>query len=147
MPDVVKLPVEDSFSSQYPDLAPVAQKIHRLTDMPYLNPAHYSLLLKEIAREVNEAGYQMTRTSRTVRDRCIERGAPIARSHVNFVLTGLYYMGHRLGARQKESAKLLGEVLVENTYNLCRTAQFELTAEEQDLVRRWLLSEISEDTP
>ena len=142
---VVKLPVEDSHFSQYPDLAPLALKIHRLTDMPYLNPVQYALLFTEIAREVNEHGYQMTRTSRTVRDRCIERGAPIARSHVNFILTGLSYVGHRIGDGQPETAEEIGRDMVRNTINLCHTAQFELSEDEKKLVEIWLLSKINRE--
>lgn len=140
---VVKPPVQDVFLEGYPDLAPLARKIHQLTDMPYLMPEHYALLFREIAREVNERGYQMTRTSRTVRDRCIERGAPIARSHVNFVLTGLSYVGHRIGDNGKpEEPEELARLMVKNTINLCDTAQFELSPEEKELVEKWLVSGI-----
>jgi hypothetical protein len=96
--EVVVEPANQDAFAAYPNLAPLAKKIHRLTDTPYLIPEHYAILFNEIAREVNERGYKMTRTSRAVRDQCIEHGAPIARSHVNFVLTGLYYIGYRLGA-------------------------------------------------
>ena len=133
----------DIFSDQYPELAPLARKIHRLTDMPYLTPDHYALLFKEIAREVNERGYQMTRTSRTVRDRCIEYGAPIARSHVNFVLTGISHVGHRFGETgESERPQELAKILVKNTFNLCDTAQVELSDVERKLVETWLLSKV-----
>jgi len=141
----IEKPVEDLFAVQYPKLAPLAQKIHQLTDMPYLVPDYYAMMLREITREVNERGYRMTQTSRTVRDRCIERGAPIARSHVNFALTGLYYAGYRLGSHKPETAQKLGEAMVENTFNLCRAAQFELNEKDQELVKEWLLSKIGEE--
>ncbi len=143
--EVIQKPLEDSFAAQYPELAPLAQKIHQLTDMPYLIPEYYGMLFREIAREVNERGYQMTQTSRTVRDRCIERGAPIARSHVNFMLTGLYYAGYRLGSHKPEVPAKLGEVMVENTVNLCRAAQFELSEHEREQVREWLLSKVDDE--
>jgi hypothetical protein len=136
----------DEFSNLYPDIAPLAQKIHRLTDMPYLTPRNYAILFEEIAREVNLREYQMTRTSRTVRDQCLERGAPIARSHVNFVLTGLNYIGHHFNSAEQTSAWELGEKMIENTVKLCRTAQFELNPEELDLVKRWLVSKIDHRT-
>ncbi len=143
--EAIQKPLEDTFAVRYPELSPLAQKIHQLTDMPYLMPEYYGLLFREIAREVNERGYQMTQTSRTVRDRCIERGAPIARSHVNFMLTGLYYAGYRLGSHKPEDPVKLGEVMVENTFNVCRAAQFELSEPEREQVREWLLKEIGEE--
>ena len=142
---VVEPATQDVFTLEYPELAPLAEKIHRLTDMPYLLPEHYGLLFREIAREVNERGYQMTRTSRTVRDRCIERGAPVARSHVNFILTGLYFIGYRLVGEGNEDPQQLGEKMVENTIQLCQTAQFILSSEETQQVRQWLLSRITDE--
>lgn len=133
-------PVADVFMEQYPQVAELAKKIHKLTDMPYLPFRHYGLMFREISREINERGYQMSVTSRTVRDRCIERGAPIARSHVNFVLTGLSYVGYSLDAGRADPPMELGEKIVKNTINLCRAAQFELNEEERELLKTWLLS-------
>jgi hypothetical protein len=127
----------DQFAERYPALAELAQKVHRLTDTPYLLPEHYALLLRELAREINENGYQMTRTSKTVRDRCVERGAPIARSHVNFVLIGLSYAGHRFDGKEQKPEHL-GEVLVANTLNLCHAAQMNLTEAEVSQIRAWV---------
>lgn len=135
----------DPFIEKYPDMVHLANKIHQITDMPYLLPEHYGLLFGEIAREVNERGYQMAQTSRTVRDRCIERGAPISRSHVNFVLTGLYHAGYQLGVNGPENAENLGAILVENTYSLCRAAQYELSEEEREKVKQWLLSGLEQE--
>jgi hypothetical protein len=133
----------DAFSLRHGDLAPLAQKVHQLTDTPYLIPEHYALLLRELAREINERGYQMTRTSKTVRDRCVERGVPVARSHVNFVLVGIGYTGHRFGHEQQEDAPRLGEALVQNTINLCRTAQFYPSDDEVVQIRRWILGSLT----
>lgn len=132
------LPAVDHFEARHPELAPLARKIHKLTDTPYLMPEHYALLLQELAREINEGGYHLTRVSKTVRDRCVEKGAPVARSHVNFVLIGIGYTGYRFG-KDTESPLRLGEALVQNIKNLCRTAQLELTDVEQELVRDWVM--------
>lgn len=127
----------DQFAANYPALADLAQKVHRLTDTPYLLPEHYALLLRELAREINEHGYQMTRTSKTVRDRCVERGAPIARSHINFVLIGLSYAGHRFD-KPDQRAEQMGEILLANTLNLCHAAQMNLSDEETQQIRLWI---------
>lgn len=136
-------PADEPFLELYPKIAPLAQKIHRFTETPLLLPEHYALILQEISREVNERGYQMTRTSKTVRDRCVERGAPIARSHVNFVLTGLYYTGYRFSADGSETPEKLGEALVQNTLNLCTAAQFVLSEDDIALVREWITGKLS----
>ncbi|MDZ7268215.1 MAG: NYN domain-containing protein [candidate division KSB1 bacterium] len=129
----------DHFAQRHPELAELARKVHRLTETPYLMPEHYALLFHELAREINDNGYQMTRTSKTVRDRCVEKGAPVARSHVNFVLIGIGHTGHRFGGPQPEDPVQLGEKLVENTLDLCRTAQLSLNEEEVARIRAWLM--------
>ena len=134
----------DPFHAKYPDIAPLARRISNLTEAPYLMPEHYALLFRELAREVNEAGYQMTRTSKTVRDRCVERGAPIARSHVNYILVGINYSGHRLGANPPENPRILAEKVVENTINYSRTAQIELNTSDEAIIRRWIIGGLDE---
>ena len=136
----------DNFSLRYPDLAPLARKVCQLTDTPYLMPEHYALLLRELAREINEKGYQMSRTSKATRDHCVERGAPVARSHVNFVLVGIGYAGHRLGQGLPESPIRLGDALLRNTINLCQSAQLNLTGEETSQIREWIVGALPEET-
>ncbi len=128
----------DTFAIQYPDIAPLARRIHQLTDTPYLTPENYALVFQELAREVTENGYQMTRVSRTVRDRCVERGASIARATVNFVLIGIYYSGYRFGHEAPEDPAELAAAFVQNTINLCGTAQLELTDDDLALLHRWI---------
>jgi hypothetical protein len=135
---------DDKFAAQYPDLAPLAQKINRITDAPYLMPEQYAILLEEIARAVSEEGYNLTKTSKTVRDRCVEKGAPVARSHVNFALIGISYAGHRFGRKGGENPRELGERLVTNILNLCNSNQLPISKDEAAKVKKWILSKIPE---
>lgn len=135
----------DNFSLRYPDLAPLARKVHQLTETPYLMPEHYALLLREIARAINEHGYHLTHTSKMVRDRCVERGAPVSRAQVNFVLIGISYTGYRFGENLPEDSLKLGEALVQNTLTLCNTAQLNLSEADTEGIRTWILSNLKED--
>ena len=139
-------PVVDNFALEHPDVAPLALKVHQLTDTPYLMPEHYAILLKELAREINESGYQLTRTSKRVRDRSVEKGAPVARSHVNFVLIGISHSGYRLGENLPEDPRILGQVFVQNTINLCRGAQFEPSQEDNRLIEHWIFGGLEPST-
>jgi hypothetical protein len=132
------------FSIKYPGLAPLAWKINQLTDTPYLMPEHYSIVLDEIAREINEnKNYQWTRTSKTVRDRCIEKGVPLARSQVNFILTGLYYSGYQLGKETPVDVSKVAAKLIENTITLCRNAQFQLGENDVRMIETWMTPELN----
>ncbi len=141
-PVVVSKP-SDLFASTYPELAPLARKIKQLTDTPYLMPEHYAVLLREIARAINEGGYQFTHTSKIVRDRCVEKGAPVPRSAAHFVLNGIRHTGYRYGQDPPEEPLRLGEALVKNTINLCEAAQFTPTEEEVKQINDWILSKLS----
>lgn len=138
------------FSVKHPELAQLAWKINQLTDTPYLMPEHYSTVLLEIAREINENGnYQWTRTSKTVRDRCVEKGIRVARSHVNFILTGVLYSGYQLGKEIPVDPAKMAAKLIENTITLCRNAQFQLSESDIRMIQAWITpgSESDETEP
>ena len=128
----------DNFSLRYPELALLARKVHQFTETPYLMPEHYALMFNEIAGEINENQYHLTRTSKTVRDRCVEHGAPVGRAHVNFILIGIGYGGHRLGEELPEDPHALAQALIQNTLNLCGTAQLNLSENEIAQIRQWI---------
>jgi hypothetical protein len=127
----------DNFSAKYPAIAPLAKKIHELTDIPLLLPEHYRLLFQEIARAVNESGFHLTWTSKTVRDRCVEKGAPISRANVNFILINLRNAGYSIQSK-KETAESLSEAFTRSTMNLCHSVQFTLKVSEVKLIKNWL---------
>jgi hypothetical protein len=140
-PETQLNPLTDEFSRKYPRIEPLVSRIHQLTDMPYLLPVHYAMILTQVARTVNEDGFQLAKTTRLVRDRCVERGAPVARAHVNFVVIGISYAGHRLGeSTEPEQPEELAEYLYKNAINLCQTAQMVLTDEDKALVHEWLFT-------
>ena len=109
--------------------------------MPYLKPEHYALLFQELAQEINTHGYERSRTARTVRDRCVEKGAPVARSHVNFVLTGITHVGHCFGQDGPEDIGCLREAMIANTFNLCASAGLGLSDAERLQIRQWIAGE------
>ncbi|MEF2145669.1 MAG: NYN domain-containing protein [Desulfovibrionaceae bacterium] len=130
----------DAMGTTHPDLAPLARKVHELTDTPYLLPEHYKGLFEAIAQEVTENDFSLTRTSRNVRDRCRAQGLPISRAQVNFVLIGIGHTGYRYGEQTPESPLGLAKAFAQNVNYLCRTAQFLLDPDETKLFLRWLVA-------
>jgi hypothetical protein len=140
--------IELEFRERYPEIEPIARQIHHLTDMPYLLPEHYALILGQVARAVNENGFALAQTTRLVRDRCVERGAPVARSHVNFVVIGINYAGYKIGqSEEPETTEKLGQYLYENALNLCQSAQLALSEEDKRLVHDWLFCAMCPPNP
>jgi hypothetical protein len=124
------------------ELNSLAYRIHQLTDTPFLTSAEYGRVFRLTAEEVNEHGYFLTRTSKAVRDRCIEEGSPIARASVNFILRGITFGGHRFGLNGPEDPRTLGACFFRNVLSLCESAGLPLNEDEAASLDEWLLGEL-----
>jgi hypothetical protein len=127
-----------------PQLNALAYRVHQLTDTPYLTRSDYARVFRLTAEEVNEHGYFLTRTSKAVRDRCIEEGSPIARASVNFILRGITFGGHRFGQNGPEDPIDLGSCFFRNVVSLCDTAGITLNPGETETLSDWILGELRE---
>lgn len=125
-----------------PQLNALAYRVHQLTDTPYLTRGDYARVFRLTAEEVNDHGYFLTRTSKSVRDRCIEEGSPIARASVNFILRGITFGGHRFGQNGSEEPLALGACFFRNVVSLCDTAGIALDGQERETLADWILGEL-----
>lgn len=125
-----------------PELNSLAYRVHQLTDTPYLSSADYTRIFRLTAQEVNEHGYFLTRTSKAVRDLCIEEGSPIARASVNFVLRGIAFGGHRFGMNGPEDPQRLGSAFFRNVLGLCESAGLQLDPRERGNLEEWVLGDL-----
>jgi hypothetical protein len=140
-PDLHQTPLEQDEYLEIgdPEMTSLAHRIHRITDTPYLAPDEYALVFREIAEEVNEEGYFLTRTSKAVRDRCIEEGAPIARASVNFILRGITSAGYRFGAGNGTNPHDLAGAFLKNVLGLCESAGMPLSEDEREQLTTWIV--------
>ena len=139
-PDLHQTPLDppEDLDIGDPEMTSLAHRIHRITDTPYLGPDDYALVFREIAEEVNEEGYFLTRTSKAVRDRCIEEGAPVARTSVNFILRGITSAGYRFAAAAGTDPGELANAFVKNVLGLCESAGMPLSDEERQQLTTWI---------
>ena len=119
----------------------LARRVSDLTDVPFLSPESYAELFSILALEINTNGYHMTKVSKAVRDECQKRGRHISRDHVNFVLQGIAYAGHRFG-KTTEDEKELANIFLRNAVNLCVRNQLYLNDDEQHLLSKWLVGNV-----
>ena len=94
-------------------------------------------MFEEIARAVGESGFYVTGTSDIVSNRCVEKGAPISKEHVAFVISGLKSSNYPYD-RARENAEKLSEAFRNRTISLCRSVQFVLKESELELVEKWI---------
>lgn len=129
-----------------PQLNALAYRVHQLTDTPYLTRGDYARIFRLTAEEVNQHGYFLTRTSKAVRDRCIEEGSPIARASVNFILRGITFGGHRFGQNGPEEPMDLASCFFRNVVSLCDSAGLSLDEKEADVLSDWILGELRRES-
>jgi len=147
-PDRHQVPIAgrpDELESADPELASLAYRIHQLTDAPYLTPHEYARIFRRVAEEVNQHGYFLHRTSKAVRDKCIEEGSPVARSSVNFILRGISFAGHRYGQAGPEAPLALAAIFARNVAVLCESAGFSLSTEERERLFEWITGDLKEE--
>jgi len=125
-----------------PELNSLAYRVHQLTDTPYLTRSEYSRVFRLTAEEVSEHSYFLTRTSKAVRDRCIEEGSPIARASVNFILRGITFGGHRFGQSVTEDPLALASCFFRNVLSLCDSAGISLDPAEMQTLSDWILGDL-----
>ena len=135
----------DELASLDPALGSLAYRVHQLTDTPYLTPIEYAQVFRHIAEEVSAHGYFLTRTSKAVRDRCIEEGATIARASVNFILRGITFGGHRFGQNGGDDPVSLGNCFYRNVLSLCESAGLLLDPMERERLAEWILGALPKE--
>ena len=119
-----------------PELNALIGLVYQATGTPNLTPKQYAVLFRAVAADLKENPYNLTKTSKTVRDRCIEEGESISRSNVSYVLKGIIYKGHRFNKR--DSAKSLANVYRESVLARCEDVELKLDDREKEMVGTWV---------
>lgn len=142
-PERHKLPETENVNRQFredmPELYSFASRVHNATDVPLLMPDHYRAFFDELAEEVAKNGYQLTQTSRNVRDRCIALGLPVARSQANFILIGISRVGYAYKKDGSDNADDLAKAFARNVFDLCSAAQLDLSEDDVKRLFKWIM--------
>lgn len=128
------------------DPTALQRQVISVTDTPGLSKENYRVLLTAIADDVRAHPFDRSATARRVRDRCQEAGAAVGKSTVNFVLSGVLYVGLELDS--EVTAEDVAEAWADNVVGLCRGARMELTEADEAAIDDWvgggLLDEIED---
>ncbi len=136
--------VPDKLDHLPPTLADVVRRVSQVTGTPRLTPEEYALVYTAIADELTQRPFNLTYTSKAVRDYCLERGAAIPRKSVWFILQGITFTGHRFGKNpEQDTAAQLAQVFRDDVLKLCEDAELELAAEERRALDDWLLGHLN----
>jgi hypothetical protein len=128
-------------------LADFIRRVSQVTGTPRLVSDEYALVFTAIAADLSERPFNLTYTSKAVRDYCLARGAAIPRKSVWFILQGITFTGHRYGkSAADDTASNLARVFRDDVLKLCEDAGLELSADERQLLNDWLLPGLTNDT-
>ncbi|PYS88634.1 MAG: NYN domain-containing protein [Acidobacteria bacterium] len=138
--DATVTPLPDKLDRLAPALADFVRRVSQVSGAPRLTPEEYALVFTAITNDLSERPFNLTYTSKAVRDYCLERGAAIPRKSVWFILQGITFTGHRFGKdpEQDESAHL-AQVFRDDVLKLCEDAGLELSTDERQLLDDWLM--------
>jgi hypothetical protein len=131
--------LDDQAAALGPELGELVMRVHNVTQVPVLTSQQYGAIFKTLAEQLSVGPYQLTQTSRAVRDRCLELGEPIARQAVSFVLKGIAYRKGFASTVHNDEATL-AHVFAENVLGSISAAQLELTDDERRRVALWITS-------
>ena len=116
----------------------LALRIGRTTGVPALSSDQYTALFNAISASLGEQEYDLTETSKAVRDHLLEQGAPISRTSISFVLRGLTFVGHPLDAGPRANTRRrLAVSFRKQVASLCEDADLRLTQDEEALLDAW----------
>jgi NYN domain-containing protein len=120
-----------------PELGELVARVHNVTGAPALTSRQYARIFESLSEQLLQEPYQLTATSKAVRDRCVEAGEPISRQEINFVLKGIAYR-QGFAPTAPSDPRSLAVAFAENVLGLTSAAQLELTEGERSRVTAWI---------
>jgi len=120
----------------------IVARVCRLTGAPRLAPEQFRVFFEALADELAGNNFSLTVTSRNVRDATAERGQPLGRGPINFILQGLAYRAQGDMRAGESTPRALAESWRENVVDLCGNAGVDLGPEELEAIDAWILGEI-----
>ena len=111
------------------------KRIHSHTNVPLLSGEEYQRLFACLAKELAERTYDLSATSKAIRDRLAGEDAPIPRQAITFVLKAIGYSGHSLAAG--DTPERLALAFRRNLLEMLNS-DIELDSTGRELIDRWL---------
>ena len=116
----------------------VVRDVCALTGAPMLAPRHLKLVIRTLARVLDERGFEMNPTSKLVCARCLESdGVRVRQRDVTFLVRGMQMNGHVFGQRNDDVTTLTSR-LVSQVLFLCEREQKVLDPLQVGQIRLWL---------
>ncbi|MEZ4406634.1 MAG: NYN domain-containing protein [Polyangiales bacterium] len=122
------------------EVSGVIERVSRQTGAPRRTTEEYACLFDALDAVLKSTPYHLVGTSKAVRDACNERGHPVARADINFVLKGIGYRRPSLlqGEPAQRDPETLARTFCDNVLALAENLGLELTDDERAEVVTWI---------
>ncbi len=138
-------PEQDKFKEKYPNLSTFATIVHQKTGIPYLLPEEYMHLFDAIADCANQKNFHFSSLVKVVKDSLSEQNITIAKSSINYVISGMHFSGYQFG-QEKESGYYLAKYYYANVVRWCKKANMNLKQDDVKLIESWLTGDYTNPT-
>ena len=118
------------------DLTEIQRQVSRVTDAPAMDSDRYLAVYRALSEDLATESFNITRTSKNVRDRTAQLGQAVGRNAINFIIRGLVAQG--VGLSEATTVQVMAAATANNVIALCTSFQLELTPEHEQLIRNWV---------
>jgi len=123
----------------------IDRRVQQLTDMQRLSRRQYARIFRALAEVLSESPYDLTRTSKAVRDRVVSSTEKISRSSVCFVLQRITrVLSLSSEVPDCRSAHVLAQEFVCHVLAVCAHRKLELRPEDRARIEDWIIGGLSE---
>ncbi|MCW5713741.1 MAG: DUF87 domain-containing protein [Bauldia sp.] len=116
-------------------------------DIPVSSRTAFRGLFEAISAEVQANEFNLSDTSKAIRDRCMAAGNPVARSLVNFVLKGAYLSGHRFVSDVSQSPSTIASAFLKSVFYSLRKDGIRLAPRTEEIITEFYSGGILETVP
>ncbi len=128
--------IQSSFSSTDLEAQLVFSAAHQSIGLPLIKKEAYRTILEEISKEVQNNDYNLTDTSKAVRDKCKYQEMAIGRNSINFVLKGISYSGHLFDPDLPQTPKVLAEAFARSITVSLRRSGIDTSSSVEEIILR-----------
>src|SRR5664279_3368190 len=125
--------------SDRPELTDLQRQVSRITDAPAMGTDRYLAVYEALSADLSRVKFNITVTSKNVRDRTAQIERAASRNAINFIIRGL--VAQSVPLRAGTTAEQMAAATADNIIGLCQSLQMELTAEQEREIWDWVAPE------
>jgi hypothetical protein len=125
------------------EVAELAREVSLATGTPRLTPGQYAAIFRRLEDDLARCSFNLTATSKAVRDAVVITQPGVSRSAVSFILQGIRARGYEFDEQERNTAWNLATLFLENVRFLCDKVGLDVGPDGP--LERWVLGRLSPD--